>query len=443
MAAPPHSSAASLSPSLFTTTWKNPLPLPLSFPSQTLRSRAAAPTVITVAATATFAAAAAAASPFEFDLAPPPIDHDLLETMVDLGAEVSEDGVVESFGNDEEAIAAAADGGVVVWQDCLGHWGMPRPIAPEPVSGEDRIQFLHNQSTANFEHLHEGQGCDTVFVTPTARTIDIAHAWVMVMEDVNLGSIVGKPYGTHQHYSVNGMPITVGVGSILSEDGFSLLLSPAVAGSVWKRLLSLGAIPMGVSAWERYRILQGRPTPGKELTNEFNVLEAGLWNAVSIDKGQFDPNGKVLLKRSFHCLGQVLAFKRGLDIDMSNVIRRLPLCMAISSYMRSFSGCYKGQETISRLITYDGVKQRLWGIHLSAPVEPGSPITVDGKKVGKLTSYAQGRKESDHFGLGYIKRQAASAGSVVHIGDVKGTVVDVPFLARQSPLTRVSSPKQD
>lgn len=24
------------------------------------------------------------------------------------------------------------------------------------------------------------QGCDTVLVTPTARTIDIAHAWVMV-----------------------------------------------------------------------------------------------------------------------------------------------------------------------------------------------------------------------------------------------------------------------
>lgn len=56
----------------------------------------------------------------------------------------------------------------------LSHYGRIR------VSGEDRVQFLHNQSTANFEILHEGQGCDTVFVTPTARTIDIAHAWVMV-----------------------------------------------------------------------------------------------------------------------------------------------------------------------------------------------------------------------------------------------------------------------
>lgn len=50
-----------------------------------------------------------------------------------------------------------------------------------------------------------------------------------------------------------------------------------------------------------------------------------------------------------------------------------------------FSGCYKGQETISRLITYDGVKQRLWGIRLSAPTEPGSPITIDGKKVLVMT----------------------------------------------------------
>ncbi|XP_031273223.1 putative transferase At1g60990, chloroplastic [Pistacia vera] len=79
-----------------------------------------------------------------------------------------------------------------------------------------------------------------------------------------------------------------------------------------------------------FLLFAGRPTPGKELTNEFNVLEAGLWNSVSLTKG-----------------------------------------------------CYKGQETISRLITYDGVKQRLWGIRLSAPVEPGSAIMVDGKKVGE------------------------------------------------------------
>ncbi|KAH9685616.1 putative transferase [Citrus sinensis] len=365
-----------------------------------------------------------------FDLSPPPIDHDLLETVKSEGAKISEEGIVETFGNDGEALDAADNGVAVV---DLSHFGRIR------VSGDDRIQFLHNQSTANFEILREGQasferlwGCDTVFVTPTARTIDIAHAWIMknavilvvspltcssitemlnkyvffadkveiqditkqtclfvvvgpksnqVMRDLNLGDLVGEAYGTHRHYSVNGMPITVGVGNVISEEGFSLLMSPAAAGSVWETLLSQGAVPMGSNAWEKLRIIKGRPAPGKELTNEFNVLEAGLWNSISLDKG-----------------------------------------------------CYKGQETISRLITYDGLKQRLWGICLSAPAEPGSPIIVDGKKVGKLTSYTLGRKESDHFGLGYIKRKDALGGDTVIVGDnIVGTVVEVPFLARQSP----------
>ncbi|XP_062077305.1 putative transferase At1g60990, chloroplastic isoform X2 [Humulus lupulus] len=304
-----------------------------------------------------------------FDLSPPPIDHDLVDAMEAAGAKVSDKGIIETFDNDDEALDAVDKGVAVV---DLSHFGRIR------VSGEDRIQFLHNQTTANFEYLHEGEGCDTAFVTPTARTIDIAHAWIMknavtllvspetggsitemlnkyiffadkveiqditkqtsflvlvgpksnqLMEGLNLGDLLGKPYGTHQHFSVNGMPITVGVGNVISEEGCSLLMSPAAAETVWKTILSQGAIPMGSNAWEKLRVLQGRPAPHKELTNEFNVLEAGLWNSISLNKG-----------------------------------------------------CYKGQETISRLITYDGVKQRLWGISLSTAAETGSPIVVDGKK---------------------------------------------------------------
>lgn len=53
------------------------------------------------------------------------------------------------------------------------------------------------------------------------------------------------------------MPITVGVGNVISEEGFSLLMSPAAAVSVWKSILSLGALPMGSNAWEKLRVLQG------------------------------------------------------------------------------------------------------------------------------------------------------------------------------------------
>ena len=54
------------------------------------------------------------------------------------------------------------------------------------------------------------------------------------------------------------MPVTVAVGNVVSEEGFSLMMAPAAADSVWKALLSHGAIPMGSNAWEKLRILRGK-----------------------------------------------------------------------------------------------------------------------------------------------------------------------------------------
>lgn len=56
---------------------------------------------------------------------------------------------------------------------------------------------------------------------------------------------------------VCGMPLTVAVGSVISVEGFTFMMSPAAAGSVRKALIGQGAIPMGSSAWESLRILRG------------------------------------------------------------------------------------------------------------------------------------------------------------------------------------------
>ncbi len=74
-----------------------------------------------------------------------------------------------SFGNDALAIDAARQG--VALAD-LSHWGLLK------ISDSDRLRFLHNQSTNNFQILKPGEGCDTVFVTSTARTIDLVTAYV-------------------------------------------------------------------------------------------------------------------------------------------------------------------------------------------------------------------------------------------------------------------------
>ncbi|MEM8604157.1 MAG: folate-binding protein, partial [Cyanobacteria bacterium P01_H01_bin.121] len=71
----------------------------------------------------------------------------------------------------------ASDPAVIVAQQVAlfdySHWGCLE------VTGDDRLSFLHNQTTNQFKLLKPGQGCETVFVTSTARTIDLAIAYVL------------------------------------------------------------------------------------------------------------------------------------------------------------------------------------------------------------------------------------------------------------------------
>lgn len=299
------------------------------------------------------------------------------------------------------------------------HWGRIR------VSDDDRIRFLHNQSTNDFHSLKPGQGCDTVMVSSTARTIDLVTAYILedavllltspsrrellmqwldryiffadqvqltdvtdetstlslmgaqshnIVEQLGAGAIIGQAYGNHQ--LVNGLMIAVGSG--LATPGYTIIMPAAQKEKIWQQIVALGAVELTNSAWETLRILQGRPAPDAELTDDYNPLEVGLWQTISFNKG-----------------------------------------------------CYIGQETIARLNTYKGIKQHLWGIRLNAPASVGSAIAIGDEKVGKLTSYTA--TVNGHFGLGYIRSKAGGIGLKVQIGETEGEVVKVPFVSHQYP----------
>ena len=74
-----------------------------------------------------------------------------------------------TFSNDDAALKAAQTGMAVVDRT---HWGRIQ------VSDADRLRFLHNQTTNDLQTLQPGQGCDTVFVTSTGRTLDLVTAYV-------------------------------------------------------------------------------------------------------------------------------------------------------------------------------------------------------------------------------------------------------------------------
>ena len=324
-----------------------------------------------------------------------------------------------SFGNDAIALQASRTGVAICDRS---HWGRIE------VSGDDRLRFLHNQTTNDFQILKPGQACDTVFVTSTARTIDLATAYVLessvlllvspgysqklmqwmdryiffadkvslkeitseiiafsllgpesdtLVTQIGGGAIVGQPCDSHQVFEINGIEVRIAVGSGLATPGYTLLVH-GEASKLWETLVQAGAIPMGDRLWEQLRITQGRPVPGQELTEDVNPLEAGLWQTISLSKG-----------------------------------------------------CYIGQETIARLHTYKGVKQQLWGIRLSQSAAPGSVIMLAEEKVGMLTSITE--TEQGYLGLAYIRTKAASPDLKVQVGEVEGELVALPFVSHEYP----------
>ncbi|MEX0270661.1 folate-binding protein YgfZ [Leptolyngbyaceae cyanobacterium UHCC 1019] len=342
----------------------------------------------------------------------------LREVQQQQGARFEEDSTVPiDFGNDVDAIAAARDGVVVCDRT---RWGRLQ------LSGVDRQTFLHNQSTNDLKALKPGQGCDTIFVTSTARTIDLATAYVLedavlimvspsrrhqliqwleryiffgdkvelkdltaetalfslmgvqssaLLEKLGVDAMKTQPYGNHCMVEIANHPVRVAVGNGLGLEGYTLIVETDHAAAVWDAIAQAGAVPMGDLAWEQLRIEQGRPMPDAELTEDYNAVEASLWQAISINKG-----------------------------------------------------CYIGQETIARLDTYKGVKQQIWGIRFDTVATPGTVITVNEEKVGVLTSLTE--TAQGIFGLGYIRTKAGGAGLKVQVGTSQGELVEVPFLQR-------------
>ncbi|CAN0303023.1 unnamed protein product, partial [Discosporangium mesarthrocarpum] len=91
---------------------------------------------------------------------------------------------------------------------------------------------------------------------------------------------------------------------------YTLLVPARAAPHLWDTLAKMDGVTFaGEEEWQFLRIRQGIPFPGKELTNDYNPLQAGLWHAVHFDKG-----------------------------------------------------CYIGQETISRVNAFNAVRTQLFGV---------------------------------------------------------------------------------
>ncbi|MGV0028916.1 glycine cleavage system aminomethyltransferase GcvT [Phormidesmis priestleyi] len=104
---------------------------------------------------------------------------------------------------------------------------------------------------------------------------------------VNADLSLVKPFG-HLEAAVLGEPAFLARTGYTGEDGFEVMLDPAVGVSLWRSLITSGVTPCGLGARDTLRLEAAMALYGQDINDTTTPLEAGLGWVVHLDtKGDF------------------------------------------------------------------------------------------------------------------------------------------------------------
>lgn len=168
------------------------------------------------------------------------------------------------------------------------------------------------------------------------------------------------------------------------ETGFDIMVGNVYASELWNNIFEEGKndglVPFGMDALEILRVEAGIPLYGKDFDDSTIPIEAGLWHALSFEKG-----------------------------------------------------CYIGQEVVARIKWRGRVNWHLVGILAEEGKIPekDDPVYCGGKKIGRITSAVYSYTVRKPVALGYVRREFVEPGTAVNIlsgeTDIEATITATPF----------------
>ena len=284
-------------------------------------------------------------------------------------------------------------------------------------TGPDHLDFLHRMSTNGIAGSAVGRGLETVFCDSRGRIVHVADlsrtaeeettafvedapallAWLeryrfserMEWADITgatgqiellgpaaaeasrsaLGAVPGESAATLPPGGLGlwGMRRRMGGRSTLR------LWGPRSGIEECRRLLATEAAELDAVTWEILRVEWGLPVAGRELTVDHNPWEAGLGDAVDLDKG-----------------------------------------------------CYIGQEVVARLDTYRKVKQHLVGLRPDREIRSGAQVESRGRPAGLVTSSVSSPRLGP-LALAYVRTPHCRPGTLLFVDGTEAAVSALPF----------------
>ena len=248
------------------------------------------------------------------------------------------------------------------------------------LEGRDVLDLLHRISTADLRALERGAARATLFCDFRGRIqhrATVVHApdgavWLLrpdapgdalaafldrsvFREDVRIAN-AGDGWRVEAHYDRDtaGQPVVewrdAVPGSVELPLGERLLVRPADAGASEE-----------ADAREFGRIARLLPRDGHELRDAFTPYDVGLAREVHLSKG-----------------------------------------------------CYTGQETLLRLVTYESARRALARVTLpGGPAAPLAAVLAGGERAGEITSVARRSRDGEFSALAVMRRDAATPGAAL------------------------------
>ena len=284
------------------------------------------------------------------------------------------------------------------------------------ATGEDRVRLIHAMCSSDIESLRPGEGSYSFFLNAQGQIQTDSR--IYVSEDhVLLDCEPERGPGLSQHLEKFIIMDDVTLEDLAPRSTMIALEGPraeSIAREVVGEKLPEPA-PHSHSSCGEVRLLRSSISG-----------QPGLWILV-------DPAQEADLITSLQAAGALAATEE--DYRVVRVENQVPRCGSDFDnlvphetqqlHALSFTkGCYLGQEIVERVRSRGRVNRLLVGLELEgdeAPLE-GSPVIVEDKEVGRLTSPAFSPRLDRVVGFAVLRRKAASPGTRVHVDGLQGQV---------------------